>query len=354
MLGLAVPVVALVAPPALAQEGTSVGYATRISSPQMQPEGWAVARGTVSVEASVGEGGVGDAKYAAFHARLPGTSWSQDLAVAMAPVAEGRFASTQPWDTALLENGDYRLEVRIWGDVPPYDANEERTYSREVFDVKVDNAPPRPGRPSVSTTPGSLVVTWPAAATSERTDFAGYSVWRQKRRSGCARSLTLYKHLADVVETHLALETKTRARYCFRVVARRISTVTGTVASSPSRAVAVVARVAAPGTGGAPGARRGATGKPRKLPPPRAPALSGGSRLAISDGTYGDRLPYSSRRVLRRIRAAQELEVQASSGREPGADPRRTPASIAAGLILAMGALLVRRLLAEDRSLPIP
>ncbi|HEX2032131.1 MAG TPA: fibronectin type III domain-containing protein [Actinomycetota bacterium] len=327
VLGTAAAVV-LAAGPAMA----GVGYSVQIDEPGT------IARGAVAVRAHAA-GGVGDAEYAAYHV---GPAWSEGAKVPMDKIADAMFRAVQrPWDTAGLPNGTYRLEVRIWGDVPPYDPGDANTFARQVLHVSVDNAPPAPANLSGAVASRSVRLRWAPVATADRSDFLGYRVLR-KRAPSCAGA-SGYVAVAETSATAFTGPPSAPGSYCFRVAALRSSEVSGVIASAPSAPLRVA--VAPPsGAGGTVPADPGfVTGSGARAVPPPPPALRGG-KLEVSDGAYGDRLPYGPRTV------TQGVDVEADgaplSAREAGPDPRQAPTLIATGLILAVAALLVRRFLA--------
>jgi hypothetical protein len=123
LAAIAFAVLAIAAPVAAA------GWSVSVDEPTAGGEGYAVVRGDVVVRASV-SGGVGEARFAAYHARPSGGSWAEASSVAMARVGDGRFAAEDaPLATAELPNGVYDLEVRVWGEVPEYRPNNPSTFS---------------------------------------------------------------------------------------------------------------------------------------------------------------------------------------------------------------------------------
>lgn len=322
-----VAAVLLVAGPAIA----GVGYSVQIDEPGT------IARGAVRIRAHV-SGGVGDAQYAAYHV---GGAWSEGAKVPMEKIADGVFRADQrPWATTGLSNGTYRLEVRIWGDVPPYDPGDENSFARQVLHVSVDNAPPTPGKPSGGAASRAVRLRWSPVATSDRSDFTGYRVFRKSGPS-CASG----GGYVAVAETSAAAFTGPRTTpgiYCFRVASLRASDISGVIASAPSAPLQVVVSSPTGGGGTVPADPGFVTGSGKGAAPPPPPALGGG-KLKVSDGAYGDRLPYGPRTL------RQGVEVDADGApvaREAGPDPRHAPSLIATGLILAVAALLVRRFLA--------
>lgn len=308
-----------------------VGYSVQIDEPGT------IARGVVRVRAHV-SGGVGDAKEAAYHV---GPVWSEGSKVGMEPIADGMFRADQrPWATTGLPNGTYRLEVRIWGDVPPYDSGDGNSFARQVLHVSVDNPPPTPRKPSGGVGSGAGRLRWTPVATSGRSDFAGYRVLR-KSGASCASG----GGYVPVAETSAAAFTPPRmspGTYCFGVASLRASDISGVIASEMSAPLRVVVSSPTGGGGTVPADPGFVTGSGKRAAPPPPPALGGG-KLKVSDGAYGDRLPYGPRTL------TQGVEVDADGApvaREAGPDPRQAPTLIATGLILAVAALLVRRFLA--------
>lgn len=296
-----------------------------------------VARGTVVVRARA-SGGVGDARYAAYQVGSGG-AW-----VAMDRVDDGVFeARRSPWATASLPNGTYRMEVRIWGDVPPYDPADPNSFAKRSLSVAVDNAPATPGGVTASPAGSSVRLGWHRDPTSNRSDFAGYRVLGRKSAS-CAGTAG-YTTVAETSAAALSTSAAPGGIYCYRVVALRTSDVSGVIPSAPSPAVRVVVPRAAGGStaaGGDPGFVTGPSRGGAAQPPP-PPALGRGT-LKVSDAPFGERLPYGNRTITQEVEAGS-ADLGAAS-REAGPDPRRTPTLVAAGLILAVAALLLRRFLA--------
>lgn len=307
-----------------------VGYSVQIDEPGT------LARGAVRVRAHAA-GGVGDAEYAAYHV---GPAWSEGAKVPMEKIADGMFRAVQrPWITTGLPNGTYRLEVRIWGDVPPYDPAEANTFARQVLHVSVDNAPPSPGNLAGEVTLRTVRLRWGAVATSGRSDFVGYRVLR-KSGASCAGG---YVAVGQTSATSFTAPGTAPGTYCFRVASLRSSDVSGVIASAPSAPLRLVVARPSGGGGTVPADPGFVTGAGNGAAPPPAPALGGG-KLEVSDGAYGDRLPYGPRTVTQGVDV--EGDATPLSAREAGPDPRQAPTLVAAGLILAVAALLVRRFLA--------
>ena len=305
-----------------------VGYSTIVDSPR------GVARGTVTVQAHV-TGGVGDAEYAAYRV---GGNW-----ISMEKVSEGSFASSsRPWTTDGLPNGDYPLEVRVWGDVPPYEPNDPKTYASQVVTVSVDNAPPAPGSVSARPSAGGVEVSWGAVATSGRGDFRGYRVLAGRGRS-CADAT--YREVAETSAAAFAHTGVSYGAWCYRVMALRASTVSGEIASVPSAAASVVLRAPRVPTTQIPDGFGGigANGS-RAADPPPAPVLGEG-RLDVSDGRFDQDLPYGPRTVTQEVEGEAPAALTELSD-EPGVGPRQGLTLVAAGLVLATFALLLRRFLA--------
>ncbi len=306
----------------------AVSYSATIDVPG------SVARGTVMVKAHV-SGGVGNAEYAAYQVGSNG-AW-----VAMDKVSDGVFESTSsPWATESLPNGGYRLEVRIWGDVPAYDPADPNTYAKQAISVGVDNAPPVPTGLTASPTGSSVGLSWKAVPTAGRSDFAGYRVLRKKSTS-CAGD-TGYTAVAETSAAALVTSAGP-GTYCYRVAALRQSVVSGVVASASSAPAKAVIKRAPSGSGAVTGNPGFVTGPAGGARPPAPPTLGRG-KVTFSDGSYGDRLPYGSQTITQEVDS--EAEGLGAAAREAGVDPRRTPTLLAAGLILAVGALLLRRFLA--------
>lgn len=305
----------------------AVGYTVTVEAPG------SVAQGSVTVRARV-SGGVGDAMYAAYHVR-PGGGWQEGRKVLMERVEEGVFeARSRPWNTAALPNGTYQLEVRVWGDVPPYRSGESGTFAQQVVSVDVTNPPPAPSGLRGPSGLSSANLVWNAVRTASRADFAGYRVLR-KQGSSCAGT-SGYRVAGTTAETGFRTTEVRPGIHCFRVVALRTGPA-GVVASPPSEPVRI--RVVR-GGGTVAGALGLLVGSSRGAVPPAPPPLRGGE-LIVSDGEYEERLPYGSHEVT--LGPGSEAAAQ----REPGlGGTRQTATAIAGGLILAVAALLIRRFLA--------
>jgi hypothetical protein len=315
------------AAPAFAQE-PPVNYAVTIESPSSP------ALGQVSVRARV-SGGVSEPEGVAYHLRTAG-AWAQAQSLRLTRVAEGVFEDGI--DTTLLENDAYRLEVRAWSDVPPYEPGDPQTYSRATWDFAVDNPPPTPQGVEALTPATSLRVGWRAVETSTRDDFAGYRV-HVHRGSTCPSDVSAYRTFMQAEGLLFTQEKVTPGDYCVRVSAARSSALTDVVLSPPSPPVKIsIARGNDPVVEGD-GIVIETT---EEVTPPPPPPL-GAADPVISDGEFVEDLPYGSQTV------TQEAEDPGSSeavSLEAGVDPKRTPTLIAGGLILAMIAGLIRRFLA--------
>ena len=108
---LVVPAIVLALGSPAEAAGPSVTYQATIESPG------AVVRGVVPLRVRV-SGGVADAQQAAFHLR-PYGSWEEEESVPMLRLDESTFEAQL--STLVLPNETYRLEDRVWGEVPPYD-----------------------------------------------------------------------------------------------------------------------------------------------------------------------------------------------------------------------------------------
>jgi hypothetical protein len=69
----------------------------------------------------------------------------------------------------------------------------------------------------------------------------------------------------------------------------------------------------------------------------------------VSDGAFGEKLPYGSRTITQGVEGVDLGSSEAT--REIGYDPRSTPIAVAGGLLLAVAAIHLRRFL---RRVPIP
>ena len=314
------------AAPALAQE-PSAGYTLTVESPG------SVAMGSVPLRVRV-SGGVREAEFASYHLRTAG-GWAEGQSLKLTRVADDVFETTL--DTASIANDAYRIELRVWSDVPPYDPADPRTYARTLLDVAVDNPPPTPEGVQAVSPATSLRVGWQAVATADRSDFMGYRV-HVRRGKTCPADLAAYRAVAEVDELVYVDEKLAPGDYCARVAAVRESAVSETILSAPSGPVKLsIAK------GNDPSVRGGGIvfETTQEADPPPPPPLGEGDAI-ISDGEYGEDLPYGSQTITQEARGPS---TETALTREAGVDPRRTPTLIAAGLILATLAGLLRRFL---------
>lgn len=311
--------------PAFAQPSPS--YTITIESPG------SVALGDVALRVRVA-GGVREVEGASYHLRTAG-AWSETQSVRLPRMSENLFEDAIA--TATMPNDAYRIEVRVWSDVPPYDASDPRTYTRAIVDVAVDNPPPQPEGVQGLTPATSLRVGWRAVPTADRPDFLGYRVFLRKGRT-CPAELGAYTQVAEVQELLYADEKLGAGDYCVRVAAARASAVTEFVLSPPSAAVRIeVAK------GNDPMVQGGSIvfeTTEEAVPPPPPPL--GEAQTVTSDGEFIEDLPYGSQTV---TQVAEGVPSEEAAVREAGVDPRRTPTLIAGALILVTLAGQVRRFL---------
>lgn len=313
--------------PAFAQE-PSAGYTVTVESPG------SVALGTVPLRVRV-SGGVREAEFGSYHLRTAG-GWSEGQSLKLNRIGENLFE--QSIDTTTLPNDAYRIEVRVWSDVPPYDSTDPKTYARAIVDVAVDNAPPVPEGILALSPATSLRVGWEAVATADRQDFVGYRVHVRKGKT-CPAELAAYRAVGEVNSIIYVDEKLAPGDYCVRLASIRESAVSEVVLSGPSRAVMVSIS-----KGNDPIVRGGGIvfETTEDAPPPPPPALSDGEAI-ISDGEFVEDLPYGAQTITQEARGPNASGEAIS--REAGVDPRRTPTLIAIGLILATSAAQVRRFL---------
>lgn len=312
--------------PAFAQQ-PSPDYTVTIESPG------AVALGDVPLRVRV-SGGVREAEGASYHLRTAG-GWSEAESLRLPRVAEGLFEDVLA--TATLPNDAYRIEVRVWSDIPPYDPDEQRTYARTIVDVAVDNPPATPEGVQALSPATSLRLGWQGVPTSDRSDFLGYRVL-VRRGHTCPADVAGYRPVADVDTIIYVDEKLAPGEYCLRVAAVRESAVTEAVLSAPSAAVRVeIAR----GNDRLVQGGRIVFESTEAAPPPPPPALGEGDAI-VSDGSFVEDLPFGPRTVTQAARGASSEE---SVAREAGVDPHRTPTLIAGALILLTLGVLLRRFL---------
>lgn len=302
-----------------------VGYSVIVDSPR------GVARGSVAVTAHV-TGGVGDVEHASY--QISGGS-----PVQMEKTGSGKFGGVT-LATQGLANGDYELEVRVWGDVPPYDPSDQGTYARQSVIVSVDNAPPAPSGVAADASGSTVRVTWGAIPTSDRGDFAGYRVLGRSGTS-CSGS-SGYQEIAELSAARFTAAGLAPGAYCYRVAALRSSPVSGTIASGLSTPVR--ATIGSTGGGGGVPNDFGKLGEVASADPPRPPALGDGS-LEVSDGRFTEDLPYGPKTITQQAES-EAIDGLTSSVDEPGVGPKQAVSFVAAGLILSVAALLLRRFLA--------
>lgn len=310
----------------------SVRYSVAVVSPGP------VAEGTVAIRAVVSGGVSQDGaqpKHGAYHVGTLG-QWTEDERFAMDQVEGGVFESSLA--TALLANDRYRLEVRVWGDVPPYDPKDASTFARAVTDVAVNNPPPAPAGLQAASPSTGLRVGWQAIDTADRADFLGYRVLQRQGR--CSSDPSGYGTVGQVEETLFSGQLEP-ARYCIRVTAVRASPVSGEILS----ALSDPARVLLARDASAPILEELITasgGAPQPPPPPELPDPN----RAFTDARFAGDLPYDGAVITQAVLPAR---VREASDVAPGPDPRQGPILMALGLILATGSFLVRRFLNVPR-----
>ncbi|HEV3475054.1 MAG TPA: hypothetical protein VG602_06790 [Actinomycetota bacterium] len=305
-----------------------VRYAVSVESPGP------IAVGTVTIRAVV-SGGVSPAaaqpKYAAYHIRTLGP-WTEEERSMMDRVSGGIFETTLA--AGLLPNDAYRLEVRVWGDVPPYDPKDPATFARAVTDVAVDNPPPVPEGVQAASPSPALRIGWTPVDTADRSDFLGYRVLH--RAGPCVAETSAYQVLGQVEDT-LFTRRLDAGRYCIRVAAVRSSAVSGEILSPLS----APARVALSPSAAAPLLGDLVTGTGEVPEPPPAPKLPEPDR-EFSDARFAEDLPYDG---VVTTQVAVPARVRQAAAVDPGPDPRQGPVLVAAGLILATASFLILRFL---------
>jgi hypothetical protein len=279
-------------------------------------------------------------KYGAYHIRTIG-SWADGERVNMTRVGTGAFEA--PLVTDSLPNDRYRLEVRVWGDVPPYNPRDPNTFARSIIEVAVDNAPPAPAGLQAVSPSSALRVGWNGIDTADRSDFAGYRVFQWN--GACTEDTSGYTVLAQV-EGALFTQRQEPGRYCLRVAAVRRSEISGELVSAFSSPVRVVlARPAAPRV--LAGLVTASGGRPIPPPPPELPEPT----RVFSDARFAQDLPYDGGVVTTRV--AVPARVRPAPAAVTGTavpDPQQGPALVATGLIMLCGSFLIRRFLAAPRS----
>ena len=313
-----------------------VGYEVVIEAPA-ELEGRSLVRGAVAVQARA-EDGLGDASFGAFHVRAEETPWMEAERVDMKQLEAGRFLGAARWNSARVSNGEYLLEVRIWGEVPAYDPENPNTFARSVILLLVDNPPEAPAV-RAKTGGGSLRLTWRRARSSERDDFYGYRVWVAPGRE-CPRDPERYSLAGESTTTSWGATGLRPGRYCYRVTSTRTSPVTGIVDSPFSAPLSL--RIPALGSG-AP-----------VLDAPRASAPSAQAaqpkvRSRKREGKFAETLPYAEPQIV--APAAEPPGIATVAAEEA----RRTSSEeaahrAAAGLLLLALAIHLRRLLRAPSS----
>lgn len=312
--------------PAWAQQPT-VSYSVTIDSPG------SVAVGEVTLRVRV-SGGVQEPEAAAYHLRTSG-AWSQGQSLRLSRTGEGTFEGSI--DTVAIPNDAYRIEARVWSDVPPYDPGDPRTFARATLDLAVDNPPATPQGVEALTPATSLRVGWRAVDTAEREDFAGYRILLHRGRS-CPPDISAYRTYEQPDGVFFTQEKVAPGDYCVRVASARASEVTGAVLSPPSAPVRISIE-----KGNDPiiqGDGIVIETNEEAVPPP--PPVLGDADPIISDGEFVEDLPYGSQTITQEAEQADDGEPVSL---EAGHDPKRTPVLIAAGMILATFAGLIRRFL---------
>jgi hypothetical protein len=326
-----------------------VGYTVTIESPYDGDDGIADVASVVAIRAAV-TGGVGDAEQAAYHVRTDG-GWSSSASAYLPKSGDRRFGTD--WDSTGLANGDYELEVRVWGEVPAYDADDPATFASAVVPMRIDNPPPAPAHVTVTGSAGTMRVAWNAVSAADREDFLGYRVWVHDG-SGCPGDLASYSQAASTEETSFGTAGVEPGAYCVRVTAVRRSAVSGEIASAlsaPARirfgeegraTVAGGGKAGSTGVAGSGGGGGYSTGSTSAGAPPPPPDLYGGE-VIVADGKYGEELPYD-RRTITQLAEEAAAELEADGG-ELGPSPRTGPMAVAAGLFMAVAALHLRSFL---------
>ncbi|HYU58734.1 MAG TPA: hypothetical protein VEO00_11890 [Actinomycetota bacterium] len=289
---------ALVAPPAAARSP-----AVRLVAPQ---PGEARGRVIVRVDAE------GDPAGAAFEVRPRGSGWDEALAVPLQPSAGGFEAVL---DTRPLPNGAYRLLARAWwADAVAYDPADGDTFAADGIALSVANPPPRPALASPRAGRGRVSLSWTQVATSDRSDFAGYGVYRAAARSGrCSAFGPLFVRVETTFGTTHVSSGLARGRYCFAVVALRTSPVAAEVASRAT----------------APSLVRVVRGGP--------PVSEGGDPDA-AQGPYVPTLPYDPADLVKVVAAVIERGGLRDVGPLGSGRERQALVFVAVGLLLAVAA----------------
>jgi hypothetical protein len=265
--------------------------------------------GSVQVTAHVD--GLGGPSNVALELLEPGETWSEDVMVEMASAGEGRYTATL--DSEALPNASYRLHVRAWGgSAGPYDPSDDGTYSEDVTEVAIANAPPAPAGLTASGGAGQATAAWEDVATASRGDFAGYEIYLAlaDQEGLCPAFGAVYSLRETTYSTSHTEGGLPAARYCFRVRALRSSPGTPVASKPTAPATADVS----PGSG--------------------SPGSPGGS------GGYGASLPYSPRTELSPIPGGSAGPEALESGSREG---RFGWALMAGGLVLAVLAFLLLR-----------
>ncbi len=219
VLLLAVATVAM-----LATSASAALYSINIT----QPSSSTVA-GNVTVYVSVS--GVTKPSSAAYE--MNSGSWSESSKHSLTKLSNGNFQAT--FDSGGYANGSYKILVRAWNNgVMTYNPNDSSTYASDSVSVKVNNAPPAPSSVTASGGKGTASASWYAISTADRSDFAGYRVYRASSPDGTCPSFDTYQYLETTFSTAHSDSGMSAGTYCYVVTSTRSSPVSGTIESSPS------------------------------------------------------------------------------------------------------------------------
>jgi hypothetical protein len=278
-----------------------------------------------------------------------GSPWGSGAYGTLSPAGSGWEAVV---DTNVFANGNYTLIARAWaGDYNPDDPN---TYGEASIPVKVNNAPATPSGLKATANGGNVTVSWDPIPHQDRSDFNGYQVFRTTPSGSACPGIEEYSLRTTVFEPSYS-ESAGDTTYCYVIVANRQSPTSGSIASDPTLPVLAnkSGQIGGGGSGGGGGGNGGGSGGPvtfiqrgsaggSAVPAaPEAPEV----REIIPDGPYSENLPYTPISVDEFNRIVSDGGGIAGNLVGPNGQ-RRAMTLVAAGLLLGVAAMQIRRFVA--------
>ena len=312
-----------------------------------------------NVTVHVSSTGLNDPDHAAYEVRTSSEGWSESAKIGMSRVSGG-FEST--FDSSGYANGAYKILVRAWNNgIRSYNPNDSGSYASSSKSINISNAPPIPTGVAAYGGKGSASVAWYAVSTADRSDFAGYRVYRAGASGGCPAFGGDYQLQETTFSTTHSESGVSAGTYCFVVTATRTSPSSGTVESGPSDASSADVATGSspppsptptpsgspsPTPSGSPSGSPSPSTKPpsgpwirygtgpgaNAGPVPRAPSVAGGGSEGL--GSYKENLPYGPQQVNQPVAGAAQGDSRTIA--TAGSDSRHQ-----AKLLLAWGFLLV-------------